>query len=56
MFSPAQALSGMNSNSPTGVCFLAYNVYQQYTWYIAARDKQLHALSMLPVNFPSISA
>ena len=49
MFSPAQALSGMNSNSPTGVGFLAYNVYQQYTWYIAARDKQLHALSMLPV-------
>ncbi|TEB21387.1 hypothetical protein FA13DRAFT_1799917 [Coprinellus micaceus] len=51
MFSPAQALSGMNSNSPTGVGFLAYHVYQQHTWYIAARDKQLHALSMLPIYF-----
>ncbi|KAF9053266.1 hypothetical protein BJ165DRAFT_1446512 [Panaeolus papilionaceus] len=50
MFAPAQALGGLGSNSPVNIGFLAYNIYQQYTWYIATKDRNLHALSLLPVH------
>lgn len=49
MFTPAQALSGVGSDCPSNIGFLAYNWYQQYTWYAATKAKQLHALSLLPV-------
>lgn len=51
MLAPAQLLSGMGSNCPSNLGFLAYNYYTQIAWYRAVRNKQLHALAMLPVHF-----
>ncbi|RHZ67315.1 uncharacterized protein CDV56_105227 [Aspergillus thermomutatus] len=51
MLAPAQFLSGIGSNCPSNLGFLAYNYYTQIAWYQAVRDKQLHALSLLPVHF-----
>ncbi|KAJ3531772.1 hypothetical protein NMY22_g8015 [Coprinellus aureogranulatus] len=48
MFTPAQALSGVGSHCPSNIGFLAYNWWQQYTWYKSAKAKDLHALSLLP--------
>ncbi|PPR00505.1 hypothetical protein CVT24_005529 [Panaeolus cyanescens] len=56
MLTPAQALGGVGSNSPINFGFLAYNWYQQYLWYIAAKGKELHALSLLPVYLNFIYA
>jgi len=54
MLTPAQAISGIGSNFPSSLGFLAYNWYNQYAWYNAIRHKQLHALSLLPVHFNTI--
>lgn len=51
MLAPAQFLSGIGSNCPSNLGFLAYNYYTQIAWYRAVRNKQLHALSMLPAHF-----
>ncbi|KAF9053228.1 hypothetical protein BJ165DRAFT_1607951 [Panaeolus papilionaceus] len=53
MLTPAQLLSGLGSKSPINIRFLAYNIYTQYSWYITAKQKELHALSLLPeyLNF-----
>ena len=51
MLAPAQFVSGIGSNCPSNVGFLAYNLYTQISWYGAIKDKELHALSLLPVNF-----
>jgi len=51
MLAPAQFISGMGSNCPSNVGFLAYNWYTQIAWYGAIKAKELHALSMLPVHF-----
>ena len=56
MLTPAQAIAGIGSNYPTNIGFLAYNWYSQYAWYIAIRQKQLHALSLLPVHLNTIYA
>lgn len=51
MLSPAQFISGIGSNCPSNIGFLAYNWYTQIQWYQAVRNKELHALSLLPVHF-----
>lgn len=56
MLSPAQFISGIGSNLPTNIGFLAYNWYTQIQWYRAVRNKELHALSLLPVHFNLIYA
>ncbi|PPR00506.1 hypothetical protein CVT24_005527 [Panaeolus cyanescens] len=48
LLTPAQAIAGMGSRAPFNLGFLAYNMYQQYLWYTAAKSKELHALSLLP--------
>ena len=56
MLSPAQFISGLNSNFPSNFGFLAYNWYTQITWYQAAKAGQLGPLSLLPVHFNTIYA
>ncbi|TEB21389.1 hypothetical protein FA13DRAFT_1799919 [Coprinellus micaceus] len=56
MLTPAQALSGVGSQAPTNIGFLAYNYYQQYLWYTAAKSKQIHALALLPTYLDLIYA
>ena len=56
MLTPAQAIAGIGSNCPTNIGFLVYNWYSQYAWYSAARNKELHALSLLPVHLNIIYA
>jgi hypothetical protein len=51
LLTPGQAMSGIGSNLPTNIGFLAYNWYNQYVWYSAIKDHELHALSLLPVHF-----
>ncbi|EFY85087.1 hypothetical protein J3459_011207 [Metarhizium acridum] len=51
MLSPAQFISGIGSNCPSNIGFLAYNWYTQLQWYKAVRGNELHALSLLPVHF-----
>jgi hypothetical protein len=51
MLTPAQFVSGIGSNCPSNIGFLAYNWYTQIQWYKAVRNKELHALSLLPVHF-----
>ncbi|PPR00504.1 hypothetical protein CVT24_005528 [Panaeolus cyanescens] len=53
MLTPTQATAGLGSSAPINLGFLAYNGYQQYLWYSAAKNKQLHALSLIPpyLNF-----
>src|ERR1700748_847816 len=54
MLSPAQLISGWQSNCPSNLGFLAYNWYTQVQWYRAIKSKQLHALSLLPVHYNTI--
>ncbi|EAW11022.1 uncharacterized protein ACLA_066580 [Aspergillus clavatus NRRL 1] len=56
MLAPAQFLSGIGSNCPSNLGFLAYNYYTQIAWYKAVRDRELHALSLLPVHFNVVYA
>ena len=56
MLAPAQAIAGIGSNSLSNIGFLAYNWYTQYFWYIAVKQGQLGALSLLPVHFNFIYA
>jgi hypothetical protein len=56
LLAPAQFISGLRSNYPSNLGFLAYNLYTQIAWYEAAKGKQLHALSLLPVHFNLIYA
>lgn len=56
MLAPAQFLSGIDSNSPGNLGFLAYNWYTQISWYKAVKARELHALSLLPVHFNLIYA
>lgn len=51
MLTPAQLMSGIGSNSPTNLGFLAFNYYTQIVWYRAAKARTFHALSLLPVHF-----
>ena len=51
MLSPAQFAAGLGSNCPSNIGFLVYNWYTQIQWYQAARDDQLHALSLLMSAF-----
>lgn len=51
MLSPAQFAAGLGSNCPSNIGFLVYNWYTQIQWYQAARDNQLHALSLLMSQF-----
>src|SRR5271156_1988492 len=51
MLAPAQFISGVRSNFPANLGFLAYNWYTQISWYQAIQGKQLHALCLLPVHF-----
>ncbi|KAH7138627.1 hypothetical protein B0J11DRAFT_20923 [Dendryphion nanum] len=50
MLAPAQGASGIGSNCPSNIGFLAYNWYTQIIWYRAVRSKELHALSLVPVH------
>lgn len=45
---PAAFMGGIGTNIPVNAGFLGYTLYQQYLFYVAAKHKQLHALSMLP--------
>jgi len=54
MLAPAQFVSGLGSNCPSNIGFLAYNWYTQIQWYWAIQGKQIHALSLLPVHFNAI--
>ncbi|KAG9255539.1 uncharacterized protein F5Z01DRAFT_546384 [Emericellopsis atlantica] len=56
VLSPAHFLSGWSSHGTTNLGFLAYNWYNQFVWYFAIQDRQLHALSLLPVHFNMIYA
>jgi hypothetical protein len=56
MLSPAMFISGVKSNFPTNLGFLAYNWYTQITWYQAAKAGLLGPLSLLPVHFNTIYA
>ncbi|GAO18632.1 uncharacterized protein UV8b_03375 [Ustilaginoidea virens] len=56
MLAPAQFVSGIGSNCPSNIGFLAYNWYTQIQWYQAVRAQELHALSLLPVHFNLIYA
>ncbi|EAU83307.2 hypothetical protein CC1G_10748 [Coprinopsis cinerea okayama7 len=56
MLTPAQALSGVGSHCPSNLGFLAFNWYQQYSWYMAAKSRELHALSLLPVHLNLVYA
>lgn len=51
MLSPAQFAAGLGANCPSNIGFLAYNWYTQLQWYQAARNNQLHALSLLMSQF-----
>ena len=51
MLASAQNIAGVGSNGPGNLGFLAYNWYTQYFWYIAVKQGQLNALSLLPVHF-----
>ncbi|KAI9671111.1 MAG: hypothetical protein M1831_005197 [Alyxoria varia] len=50
MLAPAQFISGLGSNCPSNLGFLAYNWYNQVLWYRAIKVKRLHALSLVPVH------
>jgi hypothetical protein len=54
MLAPAQFISGIASNCPSNLGFLAYSWYTQVQWYKATKAGNLHALSLLPVNFNMI--
>jgi hypothetical protein len=54
MLAPAQFISGVGSNCPSNLGFLAYNWYTQVFWYRAIKGRQLHALSLLPVHFNTL--
>jgi len=56
MLAPAQFISGLRSNCPSNLGFLAYNVYTQIAWYQDVKAKQLHALSLALVHFNLIYA
>ncbi|KAI6778675.1 uncharacterized protein J7T54_007616 [Emericellopsis cladophorae] len=56
VLSPAHFLSGWSSHGTTNLGFLAYNWYNQFVWYSAIQDRQLRALSLLPVHFNMIYA
>lgn len=46
--SPAAFMTGIETDLPIGAGFLGYTIYQQYIIYVAAQNKQLHALCLLP--------
>ena len=49
---PAQFLSGLNSNCPSNIGFLAYNWYTQIQWYRLMSSKEdIHAISLLMPHF-----
>ncbi|KAJ2902053.1 hypothetical protein MKZ38_001089 [Zalerion maritima] len=56
MLSPAQFLSGLGSDCPSNLGFLAYNWYSQIVWYQAIKAKQMHALSLMTPYFNLIYA
>lgn len=56
LLAPAQFMSGINSNAPTSLGFLAYNWYTQIQWYQAVQARQLNALSLLLPHFNLIYA
>jgi hypothetical protein len=51
MLAPAQFISGVRSNFPANLGFLAYNWYTQISWHQSVAAKQLNALCLLPVHF-----
>ncbi|AEO56375.1 hypothetical protein MYCTH_2301215 [Thermothelomyces thermophilus ATCC 42464] len=49
---PAQFVSGLNSNCPSDIGFLAYNWYTQIQWYKLMSGKdEIHAISLLLPHF-----
>lgn len=56
MLAPAQFASGLGSNLPTNLGFLAYNIYNQIVWYWAVKGQQLHALSLVIVHLNMVYA
>lgn len=56
MLAPAQYISGIGSNSPTNIGFLAYNWYTQLKWYSDVRSGDLRALSLVLPHFNMIYA
>jgi len=51
LLAPAQAMSGLGSNCPSNLGFLAYSFYSQIKLYLAVRNHQAHALSLVVANF-----
>ncbi|KAL2151994.1 hypothetical protein VTH82DRAFT_5178 [Thermothelomyces myriococcoides] len=49
---PAQFASGLGSNSPSNIGFLAYNWYTQIQWYqLMSGDGKVHAISLILPHF-----
>jgi hypothetical protein len=51
LLSPASFVSGIGNNCPSNIGFLLYNFYTQVQWYRSVKAKELHALSLMTVNF-----
>jgi hypothetical protein len=51
MLAPAHFLAGWRGSGFTSLGFHAFNWYNQVIWYNAAVNRQLGALSLLPVHF-----
>ncbi|KAF5332492.1 hypothetical protein D9611_005475 [Ephemerocybe angulata] len=47
LLSQTQFFTGFDTKCPSNLGFLAFNLYQQYIWFIATKEKQLHALSLV---------
>jgi hypothetical protein len=48
---PAQAISGLGSNCPSNLGFLAYSFYSAVQYFRVVQAKESHALSMVIANF-----
>lgn len=51
MLAPAHFVSGVEGTGLTNIGFHAFNWYNQIVWYNAVVNKELGALSLLPVHF-----
>ncbi|KAK3352768.1 hypothetical protein B0T25DRAFT_542739 [Lasiosphaeria hispida] len=56
MLSPAQFASGLKNNCPSNIGFLAYNWYNQFAWYHAIQNKDMHAISLIIPHLNTIFA
>ncbi|KAF5330609.1 hypothetical protein D9619_005191 [Psilocybe cf. subviscida] len=53
---PVALMDGIGSHIPINAGFLGFTIYQQYLFYLATKQRQLHALCMLPQCLNSMYA